>query len=151
MKEKHLLLPLFLCFCSFSPKHILKRFPSTGTLTVIISNLKNNRGQVDLAIFNKEKEFPKSPGKDVRVLLVSINDRKSVAVFDNLPAGEYAISVFHDENNNKKMDTNFFGIPKEGIGASNNARAHFGPPKYKDAKFNFNGTAQTINISMVYL
>lgn len=74
-----------------------------------------------------------------------------MAVFQNLPAGEYAVSVYHDENNNKKMDTNFFGIPKEGVGASNNARGHLGPPKYKDAKFLFNGKSQTIQIQIVYL
>ena len=47
----------------------------------------------------------------------------------------YAISVFHDKNDNKKMDTNFIGIPKEPIGCSNGATGFMGPPKYKKAKF----------------
>jgi uncharacterized protein (DUF2141 family) len=41
----------------------------------------------------------------------------------------------HDENDNKKMDTNFIGIPKEDFGCSNNATGFMGPPKYEDAKF----------------
>jgi uncharacterized protein (DUF2141 family) len=151
MKQKFIMaLVLFSLFKSpgISP---VKAFSTTGTLTVIISNFRSNRGSAAVALYNLEKAFPKSPEKAVKVLFIPINDKKSVAVFENLPAGEYAVSVFHDENGNKKMDTNFLGIPKEGVGASNNARGHFGPPKYKDAKFNFNGSAQTIYINITYL
>jgi uncharacterized protein (DUF2141 family) len=56
----------------------------------------------------------------------------------DIPPGEYAISAFHDANDNKKMDTNLFGIPKEPIGISNNATGFMGPPKYNDAKFTVN-------------
>ncbi len=49
------------------------------------------------------------------------------------------------------MDSNFFGIPKEGVGVSNGARGHMGPPRYKDAKFNFTGNSQSITINLVYL
>ncbi len=74
-----------------------------------------------------------------------------VVVFESLPPGEYAISVFHDENKNGKMDSNFFGIPKEGVGASNDAKGQLGPPHDKDAKFNFTGNTQSIIINMIYL
>jgi uncharacterized protein (DUF2141 family) len=52
-----------------------------------------------------------------------------------IPQGTYAIACYHDENNNGKLDTKFMGIPKEGTGASNDARGTMGPPKFKDAKF----------------
>ena len=64
-----------------------------------------------------------------------IENKKSVVIFKNLPRGEYAVSFVHDENDNKKMDTNFLGIPKEDYGCSNNATGFMGPPKYEDAKF----------------
>ena len=48
------------------------------------------------------------------------------------------------------MDSNFFGIPKEGVDASNGARCHPGPPHYRDAKFNFAGNAQSTIINLVY-
>jgi uncharacterized protein (DUF2141 family) len=123
----------------------------TGTLTIFISDFRSNKGNVSVALFNNEDAFPKLPEKAVSVMFLPITGNKSMAVFQNLPAGEYAVSVYHDENNKKKMDTNFFGIPKEGVGASNNARGHLGPPKYKDAKFLFNGKSQTIQIQIVYL
>ena len=64
-----------------------------------------------------------------------MENKKATAIFKNIARGMYAISVFHDKNDNKKMDTNFVGIPKEPTGMSNGAKAFFGPPKYKDAKF----------------
>ncbi len=130
---------------------ILSFFHSNGTLTVTILNFKNDLGQVSVALYNNEEAFPKSPGKAVKIIYAPIRDKKSVVVFESLPPGEYAVSVYHDENKNGKMDTNFFGIPKEGVGASNGARGHMGPPRYKDAKFNFSGNAQSITINLVYL
>ena len=51
------------------------------------------------------------------------------------PAGTYAISVYYDINDNGKLDTGLFRIPKEKIGFSNNARGRFGPAKWKDTQF----------------
>jgi uncharacterized protein (DUF2141 family) len=65
--------------------------------------------------------------------------------------GTYAISAFHDENNDKKVNSNFIGIPKEGIGVSNNAKGSFGPPKFDDAKFEFTQSDQSVGISLNYL
>lgn len=149
---KVLILVPLLVVCGFSNKFRNKMVVgATGTLTVAISNFKSNLGQVSVTLYDKEEAFPKYPERAVRIVYGKINDKKSIVFFENLPAGEYAVSVFHDENSNKKMDSNFFGIPKEGVGASNNAKGHFGPPKYKDAKFVFNGSTQTINIDIIYL
>ena len=56
-------------------------------------------------------------------------------VLEEIPEGEYAIAVFHDENTNGKLDTNFLGIPKEQYGFSNHAKGQMKPPKFEDAKF----------------
>ena len=55
--------------------------------------------------------------------------------FEDIPEGTYAVSIFHDENDNGKMDTNFLGIPSEDYGCSNDASGFLGPPKWEDAKF----------------
>ena len=138
-------------FLFLAPVLFMRTMLSDGTLTVTILNFRNNLGQVSVALYNKEEAFPKSPDKTVKIKYAPIQDKKAVIVFESLPPGEYAISVFHDENKNGKMDSNFFGIPKEGVGASNDARGHLGPPHYKDAKFNFKGGIQSISISLVYL
>ena len=122
-----------------------------GDLTVTIFNFRNNQGQVSVALSNREDAFPKYPEKAVKIVLAPISNKKSIVIFKSLPPGVYAISVFHDENKNGKMDSNFFGIPKEGVGASNDVKGHLGPPHYKDAKFNFTGNAQFVIINLVYL
>ena len=104
----------------------------THTITVNISGMKNDKGKVYVALYNSEKSFLK---EEVKGDIVQINNKKAVVIFKNMKKGVYAISVFHDANNNKKMDTNFFGIPKEPIGCSNGAKGFMGPPKYKKAKF----------------
>jgi len=153
MKQSLLVfLPAALCLTApIERAPMLENFCSTGTLTVNITGFKNSQGEASVALFNRADAFPKSLDKAVKVVFVGIKNNKASASFENLPAGQYAISVFHDENNNKKIDSNLFGIPKEGVGASNGAKGHFGPPKYKDAEFTFNGATQTINITLLYL
>ena len=102
------------------------------TLTVSVSGLKNNEGTVKVGLYNSDGTFLKTTYKSVAS---KIKDNKAVVTFDNLPAGEYAISAYHDENNNGKLDKNMMGIPSEDYAASNNAKGFMGPPAYKDAKF----------------
>ena len=145
------LLALILVLVAIQAHGQTKNLANTGTLTVIVNNFKNSAGHASLNLFNDGQAFPKELDKALRKVYITIINNKAVAVFENLDQGEYAVSVYHDENNDKVMNTNFLGIPKEGVGASNNAKGRFGPPKYKNAKFYFNGNSQTINISIIYL
>ncbi len=108
----------------------------THTITVEFNGMESDKGNLYVALYDKEKDFLK---KSIKGEIVKISDKKATAVFKNIPKGEYAISAFHDENDNKKMDTKIFGIPKEPIGMSNDAKGFMGPPKYKDAKFAVKG------------
>jgi len=101
-------------------------------LTVTVSGVKNNTGAVKVGLYNSEGTFLKTTYKS---LASEIKNNKSVVIFNNLPAGEYAISTYHDENNNGKLDRNAMGIPSEDYAASNNAKGFMGPPSYADAKF----------------
>lgn len=117
---------------------------TTFSLTVNISGLASNEGILMIGLYNKKEDFLK---KQFKGDLVKIENKKSVVIFKNLPKGEYAVSFVHDENNNKKMDTNFLGIPKEDYGCSNNATGFMGPPKYEDAKFQLSDN-KVINIEI---
>ena len=101
-------------------------------LTVSVSGLKNNSGTLKVGLYNSDGTFLKTTYKSVAS---KIKDNKAMVTFENLPAGEYAISAYHDENNNGKLDKNMMGIPSEDYAASNNAKGFMGPPAYKDAKF----------------
>jgi uncharacterized protein (DUF2141 family) len=75
----------------------------------------------------------------------------AVCEFQGIAPGRYAVSVFHDENSNGKMDTNFIGIPKEGVGASNDAKGRFGPPKFEAAAFQYSGGRLELKVRLEYL
>lgn len=118
---------------------------NTFNLTVEISGLDSNQGNLMIGLYDSEDNFLK---KQFKGIISKITDKKSTVMFKNIPKGEYAVSFVHDENDNKKMDTNFFGIPKEAYGCSNNAKGFMGPPKYKDAKFTLEKNESiTININ----
>jgi len=56
-------------------------------------------------------------------------------IFKNLPEKTYAVCVFHDEDSDGKLKTNWLGMPREGVGSSNNAKGRLGPPRFSAAAF----------------
>jgi len=128
-------------FCGISAT---KAQEETFSLTVYVSKLKSNDGSLLVGLYNREASFLK---KSFKSAVAKVENKKSVVVFKNVPKGTYAISFVHDANDNNKMDTNFFGIPKEDYGCSNNAKGFVGPPKYEDAKFSLKEN-KTIEITM---
>ena len=122
----------------------------TGNLTIDIRNIKNNKGLVKLSLYNSKEGFPTDPEKAIRKVALPIKDNLATVTFEKLPHGEYAVSLLHDENDNNKMDFHFYGMPKEGYGASNDAKVVFGPPDYKDAVFNLGSVEKTIAIKVKY-
>ncbi|WP_298894515.1 DUF2141 domain-containing protein [uncultured Psychroserpens sp.] len=112
---------------------------------VKINNLDSNKGKVYVALYNSEISFLDNGFKSTKSV---INNNTCEVTFKNIPQGIYAISIYHDENDNNKLDSNFLGIPKEDYGCSNNAKGFMGPPKWKDAKFKIKNKSvtQTINL-----
>lgn len=123
---------------------------TTGDLVVSISNLKNTTGQVGILVFKQEDGFPSENTKAFRDILVPIEGTSLKYTFSDLPFGEYAVAVMHDENRNQELDTNLFGIPREGNGVSNNAVGRLGPPSFEQAAFRFERNNQTIAIKVRY-
>ena len=114
------------------------------SIALDFKGMKSNKGNLYVAIYDKEDNFLKKP---IRGTIVKIEDKKARVTLKDIPTGVYAVSAFHDTNNNKKMDTNFLGIPKEPTGMSNGATGFMGAPKYKDAKFKVTkDTALTITV-----
>jgi uncharacterized protein (DUF2141 family) len=95
--------------------------------------------------------FPKKADKAVARLTAKIAERQAVCDFTGVAPGTYAVSVVHDENSNGKLDTNFIGMPREGVGASNDAKGHMGPPKFSAASFRYEGGRMDLMIRVKYL
>jgi uncharacterized protein (DUF2141 family) len=120
----------------------------TGSLTVRVTNVRNAKGDVHIDVcpqanFLKDDcQYAASAPAHIGATLVTVH---------GLPPGQYAVQAFHDENRNHKVDRALFGIPKEGIGFSNDAPIHLSPPKWEDARFAFNGGAEAITLKMRYM
>ena len=118
-------------------------------IKIEIQNLKNTMGKVSIGLYKQSKNFP-IISKEYKGVHLNINSHTLSYMFKDIPNGIYAISVFHDENSNRKPDKNFLGIPKEGYGFSNNAKATFSAPSFNDAKFNVSTQTINLKINMVY-
>ena len=101
-----------------------------NTITAKVINATSDEGKVEFALYNKTN-FRMKPLQGAESKIVN---GKSVVVFEDIEAGEYAIICYHDKNNNGKMDFEANGMPIEDYGASNIVM-NFGPPKFEDAQF----------------
>jgi uncharacterized protein (DUF2141 family) len=124
--------------------------PATGGLTVKITSLRSNNGQVGCMIYSSAKGFPKDSSAALQRRWCPITNAASTCAFDPIPAGTYAVACFHDENKNGKLDTGLLGIPTEGTVASNHAKGFMGPPSFDNAKFSFAAVATTLDLRMGY-
>ncbi|MET2985016.1 DUF2141 domain-containing protein [Aureibaculum conchae] len=133
-----------LSFVFFVMSSLVSWSQSTHKLTVTFEGLASDKGKLFVAVYNHKDNFLKAPFKGE---IIAIKSGKAQVQFADLPKGIYAVSSFHDENDNGKLDTNWVGIPKEPNACSNNATGSFGPPKFKDAKFILEKKEITITIN----
>lgn len=124
--------------------------PPAGVLTVRISQLRSNDGQVGCTIYNSARGFPTDSSAALQRRWCPIAGAAAACAFDPIPAGTYAVACFHDENKNGKLDTGLFGIPKEGTVASNYAKGFMGPPSFDKARFSFSGQTSDLPLRMQY-
>ena len=117
-----------------------------NTIEVSMSGFDNNDGTAMIALYDSEENF-----LEKRLLgeLSEIENKEAKVIFSDVPEGIYAISVFHDEDDNGKLNMVMGFYPSEATGVSNNAPAKFGPPKWEDAKFEVkNGQLVKQNINL---
>jgi len=115
------------------------QFLGAQSLTVKLEKISSSKGKMMLALYNRESGFPGTPKSAFRILQVPANKPSVVLMFDQIPPGTYALAVFHDINEDGELNTNLLGVPKEGYGFSNNARASFRAPTFNEAAFEFSG------------
>ena len=114
-------------------------------LTVEIKGLGSANGKVLIALYDKADGWMKRGLKTGG----TVAQKEGVTYeFKDLPMGEYAISIHHDENGNGKFDTNPVGMPIEPYGFSNDAMGNFGPPTFEQAKFKLDADKKTITLNL---
>lgn len=111
-----------------------------GKVEVTVKNIQELKGTIRMAVYSSEDNFMQ---KEITSKNVKVIGKEVIVVFENVKDGEYAISTYHDVDDNNELNTGFIGIPKEPYGFSNDARGTFGPPTYEKAKFKVTGDTKT--------
>jgi uncharacterized protein (DUF2141 family) len=117
---------------------------------VRVEGVRNERGTVRLCLWTAPGGFPDCTTAAARRENQPAAPGEMRFRLADLAPGTYAVTVFHDERNTGKVETNFLGIPRSGLGASNNPRARFGPPSFAAAAFRLTAKDGEISVRLVY-
>jgi uncharacterized protein (DUF2141 family) len=133
------------------PAIAFAQLSSCPGIHVKVLNIRNSTGTVDCALFDSPVGFPIEVLRSAtNVMLIKVRNTQARCDFEDIPPGMYALAVIHDENGNGKLDTNWLGIPTEGYGFSNDARALLGAPSFSAASFPYDGRNLDLTISLRY-
>lgn len=122
----------------------------TSEVSATVTNLRSEKGQVMACLTARPKAFPKCE-RDANARAVTVPAARVVELdFGSVPAGRYAIAIFHDENENGRLDKRLL-MPREGFGFSRNAPVGLGPPSFGNAAFTVSDEDKHQSIRMRYL
>ncbi|MBI1875032.1 MAG: DUF2141 domain-containing protein [Acidobacteria bacterium] len=116
--------------------HIQAEPDKTGVkLIVRIAGFPNDRGSAGIALWKAPRGFPEDIEHAIRTIYVSIHNHTATTTFEGVAPGIYAVTVLHDQNDNRKFDKNPLGIPREAWGVSGNVRPRMRAPRFAEARF----------------
>ncbi|OHX67813.1 DUF2141 domain-containing protein [Flammeovirga pacifica] len=103
-------------------------------VTLKITGATSSNGKIEIGIYNTADNFPEN-GKQFKGYSIDADTKTIQFSIDDLPEGTYAIAIWHDENEDKKLNTNWVGKPTEKYGFSNNVFGVLSPPDFEEASF----------------
>jgi uncharacterized protein (DUF2141 family) len=118
-----------------------------GVLEVTVTGIRNSNGHVLVAVCDRKTFLSPTCAYHGRA---SAQPGPVVVRITGIPAGVYAVEAYHDENDNKQLDRNFIGMPKEGMGFSRDAPMRFGPPDFADAAVTVPANGGAVSFEMRY-
>ncbi len=118
-------------------------------IEVSVHSIRSDKGKIMVALHGGEntKQFPNEEGA-IAMQWAKASQGARNFVFRDLPQGEFAIALYHDENDNGRLDKGLMGIPKEGFGFSRNAKATFGPPNFTKTAVELTSEDETLAIDV---
>lgn len=112
----------------------VKSEPKGLKLTLHITNIKDVCGRIQVGIYDNKNDFPKE-GKEFRRYFIKVDGNEVKYTVEDMPAGEYAIAIYHDANSDGQCNSNFIGVPTECYGFSNNVKPFLSAPSFNATKF----------------
>jgi len=130
-----ILLAVTVFACASAPPQAPEPRPEgQGRVEITMTGFENADGQALVAFFLDDRGWPDPDESIFATSTAQISDGRAFAVVEDVPAGSFAVSVFHDTDNDRELNTGVFGIPSEAYGFSADARSTFGPPKFEEAR-----------------
>ena len=118
----------------------------SGVLHVMIDNVRAKTGRVHVDLCTQAqflKDCPIAADAAPQIALTTVT-------LHGVKPGRYGVQAFYDQNGNGKVDQALFGIPKEGVGFSNDAKIRLSPPRWEEAVFDYDGQERTIRLKLRY-
>lgn len=116
-----------------------------STVAVTVEGIREVSGSVRVALFDNKRDFLEWP---VYTGSTPVEGKAVVVYLHDVSVGKYGLSVFHDLNNNRELDTNGIGIPTEDFGFGNDAMGLFGPPSFDRASIEVNGDSVRVRLRL---
>ncbi len=124
---------------------------SAADLVVNVTGIRGDKGSVALCLWNSAAFFPNCIDHPAyRAIRLPAQAGSLTFRLTDVPAGAYAISVYHDEKNIRRLEKNLLGMPLQGTGASNDARGRLGPPSFRDAAIKVGPDGGAASLKLVY-
>jgi len=150
-KNMNMRTPVFYGFVMLMSVLTSFRLTESGNLRVTVTEIKNSDGEINFSLFNQAIGFPKDGTKSLKQIRGKIERGKCTVTFESIPYGKYAISIYHDENNDKQLNKSWYGKPIEGVAISNDVKGSMnGPPTFEMATFDFNSHKNGLIVKMNY-
>jgi len=134
-----------------APEQPANTCPSWGTpIHVHIHGIRNAEGTVKAALYGPDPETFLVKGKKADKEREPAQEGAMTLCMAAPVIGQYAVVVYHDENDNHTFDRNWIGLPVEGFGVSNNPSLFLAPPSFEEAAFDVNGDLTRVEVKIQY-
>ena len=120
-----------------------------NTISVPVTGLRSNTGDVRCGLFNSAATFPKD-GQEMQGVAAPVANQQATCTFTNVPPGTYAVALFLAVPGQTAMRKGMFGQPLDPYGFSRNATIGMGPQAFSDAAYTYAGGAVSFPITITY-
>jgi uncharacterized protein (DUF2141 family) len=119
-----------------------------AAVSISVTDLRSTEGQLVVCLWRERRGFPTcEEGDGVPRRTYPVTARTMRVTLPLPEAGQYAVTVFHDENQNGRLNQNFIGMPTEGVAVSNNPG---GMPRFAPSLVTLE-PGSTVSVRMRYL
>ncbi len=119
-------------------------------ITARISGFDGDQGRARFAMFSTERQarFPDKTNLADYVMDAAITGGVATITINNVPAGEYAVFVYHDRNSNNILDHKWYGPPMEAFGYSKQFKVKLMPPSFDEVSFQITDSDLVLDIAL---